>query len=263
MSVLNRRSLIAMSATGALAGIMRQRASARTGTSEMAEQKTKKVVLVHGAFTDGNCWSEVILRLGSKGYTVTAAQIPLTSLADDIAYIKNVLSRQSGPVVLVGHSWGGMVITEAGLSPSVTSLVYVSALVPDENESAIDLQNHGWPSSGMEGARPDDRNSLWFDPGYYGPALAGDLPPERIQLLAATQKPIAATSFGEKVVGTAWKKKPSWYLLSGNDRALAPELQSWMAHRSKAAITEVFSSHMSLISHADVVTGLIEDAAQA
>ncbi|MEE3622447.1 alpha/beta hydrolase [Nitrospirillum sp. BR 11752] len=223
----------------------------------------KNVVLVHGAFTDGSSWTEVIVRLQALGYTVTAVQNPLTSLADDVAATRRVLKRQDGPVVLVGHSWGGAVITEAGTAPNVAALVYVSALAPDQGEAVMDLQRHGPPSPGMQGAKPDADGLLWFDPAAFHDALAADVRLERAQLLAATQQPVAGRCFADKLSGAAWRDKPSWYLLSQDDRALAPELQAWMAQRMKASVVTVPSSHMSLISHADDVVRLVEKAARA
>lgn len=201
--------------------------------------------------------------LGSKAkdYNVTAVQNPLTSLADDVAATKRVLERQDGPVVLVGHSWGGAVITETGMSPNVAALVYVSALAPDAGESVADLQQHGPTSPGMQGARPDSNGLLWFDTASYRDALAADVPDERARVLAAVQQPVAVSCFGAKLSAAAWRDKLSWYLLSDKDNALAPDLQRWMAQRMKANTVTVPSSHMSLISHADAVAALIDIAA--
>ncbi|MFT3986832.1 alpha/beta fold hydrolase [Aestuariivirga sp.] len=220
------------------------------------------IILVHGAFTDGSIWRDVIGRLQARGSPVTAVQLPLTSLAEDVASTRVVIARQDRPVILVGHSWGGAVVTEAGNDERVQALVYIAALAPDAGESVADLQRHGPPPPGMEGARPDDRGFLWFDPDHYGNGLAGDLPPELVAVLAATQKPIALRSFGEKLTGAAWRNKPSFYLLSENDRALTPELQTFLAARMKAQTLTVAASHMSPVSQADAVVALIEQAAQ-
>lgn len=232
-------------------------------TQAIKSTKVRNVVLVHGAFTDGSCWSEVIIRLQARHYNVVAVQNPLTSLADDVAATKRVLGRMVGPVVLVGHSYAGAVISEAGIADHVAGLVYVSALAPDLGESIIDLQRHGPPSAGMRGAKPDRNGYLWFDPASYGSALAADVSAERVRVLAATQQPISGSCFAEKLTAAAWRKKPSWYLMSENDRALSPALQRWMAKRMKASTLAVPSSHMSLISHSDSVVALIEKASRA
>lgn len=223
----------------------------------------RNIVLVHGAFADGSNWSEVIVRLQAKGYHITAVQNPLTSLADDVAAARRVLARQDGPTILVGHSWGGAVITEAGAEPNVAGLVYVSALAPDAGESVMDLQQHGPASPGMAGAKPDARGFLWFDTDAFRDALAADVTVERAGVLASVQQPIAAASFGEKLTAAAWHDKPVWYVLSERDKALSPVLQRWMADRIKARTIAVPSSHMSLVSHAKEVADLIDQAARS
>ncbi|WP_246755407.1 alpha/beta fold hydrolase [Rhizobium lusitanum] len=223
--------------------------------------KVHNIVLVHGAFADGSSWAEVITLLQAKGYHITAVQNPLTSLADDVAATRRVLARQDGPTILVGHSWGGAVITEAGTEPNVAGLVYVSALAPDAGESVIDLQQHGPASEAMKGAVPDDKGLLWFDANAYRAGLAADVPAERAGVLAAVQKPIASASFGEKLKEAAWHRSPSLYVVSTNDKALSPDLQRWMAGRIGATTISVPSSHMSLISHSTEVSALIEKAA--
>jgi pimeloyl-ACP methyl ester carboxylesterase len=254
-----RRRILASLALGAAGQSWADRPRAQRESASRAA--ARNVVLVHGAFADGSSWSEVITRLQAAGYKVTAVQNPLTSLADDVASTRRVLERQDGPVILVGHSWGGAVITAAGVASNVVALVYVSALAPDAGESAADLQQHGPPSTGMRGARPDTSGALWFDPAAYADALAADVPVERVGVLAAVQQPIAAASFAEKLTVAAWHDKPSWFLLSENDKALSPQLQRWMARRMGAATVAVPSSHMSLISHAAAVVSLIEKAA--
>lgn len=256
-----RRRILASLALAAAGQAWADRPRAQRESASQAA--ARNVVLVHGAFADGSSWSEVITRLQAAGYKVTAVQNPLTSLADDVASTRRVLERQDGPVILVGHSWGGAVITAAGVAANVVALVYVSALAPDAGESAVDLQQHGAPSTGMQGARPDTSGALWFDPAAYADALAADVPMERVRVLAAVQQPIAAASFAEKLTVAAWDDKPSWFLLSENDKALSPELQRWMARRMGATTMAVPSSHMSLISHAAAVASLIEKAANA
>lgn len=221
------------------------------------------IVLVHGAFTDGSCWNDAILRLQALGYRASAVQNPLTSLADDVAATQRLLDRQEGPVVLVGHSWAGAVITQAGTAPNVAALVYVSALAPDAGEAVADLQQHGPPGPAMAAAEPDAHGLLWFDPERYHAGLAADVPAQRAYWMAAAQQPIAAACFGEKLTAAAWRHKPSHYLLSERDQALSPVLQRWMAERIGATIRAVPSSHMSLIAHAEAAAAVIVQAADS
>lgn len=221
------------------------------------------VVLTHGAFTDGSCWNDVIEILQKRRYTVLAVQNPLTSLAEDVAATLRTMQRTEGPIVLVGHSWGGAVITQAGLTPRVSALVYLSALAPDAGEQVTTLQQHGPAAQGMEAAEPDRAGFLWLPAAHYGAALAADVPPGRIRLMAATQQPIALRCFSDPVTGAAWRQTPSHYLVTEADQALSPVLQRWMAQRMGAAITSVQSSHMSMISHPRVVADVIESAAHA
>ena len=167
----NRRHLLAGGGATALIS-----AAARADAKPIRGKPSRNIVLVHGAFADGSCWSEVIVRLRAKGYNVSAVQCPLTSLADDVKATRRVLDRQTGPVILVGHSWGGTVITEAGEAPNVEGLVYVSALAPDAGEAVVDLQKHGPASDGMKGARPDGDGFLWFDHEAYAHGMAADVP---------------------------------------------------------------------------------------
>lgn len=220
------------------------------------------IVLVHGAFTDGSCWNEVILRLRVRGYRARAVSNPLTSLVDDVEATRRVLEQEGGPVVLVGHSWGGVVTTEAGVASKVAALVYISALAPDAGESVANLQKHGPSSPAMAAATPDAHGFLWFDPERYHAGLAADVPEPRAFCMAMTQQPIAASSFAEPVQAAAWRQKPSYYLLSEQDRALSPQLQRWMADRMRATVHSVPSSHMSLIAQADAATALIAHAAE-
>jgi len=220
------------------------------------------IVLVHGAFTDGSCWNEVILRLRARGYRARAVPMPLSSLADDVEATRRVLEQEAGPVLLVGHSWGGAVITQAGATSKVAALVYLSALAPDAGEAVADLQRHGPASPAMAAATPDAHGFLWFDPERYHAGLAEDVPEPRAFCMAMTQQPIAASSFGETVQAAAWRQKPSYYLLSEQDRALSPVLQRWMADRMHATVRSVPSSHMSLIAHADAAAALIALAAE-
>lgn len=228
----------------------------------MSASVVRNIVLVHGAFADGSSWSPVITRLQAMGYRVTAVQNPLTSLADDVAATIKVLQRQTGKVLLVGHSWAGVVITQAGNAPNVAGLVYLSALAPDSGESVADLlQRLGAPMSGMA---PDAEGLIWLDdPLQYRKVMAADLPLKAVQVLAASQQPIAAAAFDGKVAHAAWRDKPSWYLVTENDHALPPAVQKAIAQQLGATVSSVRSSHMSLLAHPDAVARLIDRAAIA
>jgi pimeloyl-ACP methyl ester carboxylesterase len=218
------------------------------------------IVLVHGAFVDGSSWSEVVAALQQRGCHVTAVQNPLTSLADDVAATRAVVERQPGKVLLVGHSWGGAVITAAGNLPQVAGLVYLSALVPDSGESVADmLQRLGAP---MQGLVPDRQGRLWLDePDMYARVMAADLPPARVRVLAATQQPISAAAFGDKLGHAAWHDKPSWYLMTARDQALPFSVQQHLARQAGARTLELPASHLALIAQPVPVADFIADAA--
>jgi pimeloyl-ACP methyl ester carboxylesterase len=220
----------------------------------------RNVVLVHGAWADGSSWSRVIPLLQDEGYRVTAVQIPLTSLAEDVAMTRRVLAAQQGPTVLAGHSYGGAVITAAGTdAPHVAGLVYVAAFAPDEGESLNDLNTK--PGPGQTNIRPDAQGFLWLDQDGFPDAFAGGVDRVQARVMAAVQKPIAARVFGDKISRPAWKSKPSWYLISENDRMILPVTQRSMAERMGANLVTVPASHASLVSHPGEVARVIMDAA--
>lgn len=227
-----------------------------------ATAAVRDIVLVHGAFTDGSIWSPVVQRLQRKGYRVTAVQNPLTSLADDVAATRRVLARQRGPVILVGHSWAGAVITEAGDTGNVKGLVYLSALVPDQGESVSDLLAR--LQSPMEGLQTDAQGFVWLDdPQAYRTVLAGDVAMDQVSVLAASQQPIAASAFTAPVTHAAWRSKPSWYLVTTQDRALAPTVQRRLASAINARTRSVAASHLALVSQPAAVADFIDAAARA
>ena len=230
-------------------------------TAASAAPAVRNIVLVHGAFADGSSWSPVIVRLQRMGYHVTAVQNPLTSLADDVAATERVMRRQAGGVLLVGHSWAGAVITEAGNAANVKGLVYLSALAPDDGESVADLlQRLGAPMTGLE---PDAQGLIWLDDaGQFQHVMAGDIPLKQARALAAVQQPIAAACFTEKVQHAAWHDKPSWYLRTTNDNALKPAVQQAIAEHIGATVVSIRSSHMSIVAHPDDVARLIDQAAR-
>ena len=222
----------------------------------------RDIVLVHGAFADGSSWQDVIPLLQRKGYRVTAVQNPLSSLADDVAATQRVLMRQGNAVLLVGHSWAGAAVTEAGNAPNVKGLVYLSALVPDSGESVAGLLAR--LQSPMEGLKPDADGLIWLDdPKAYAEVMAADVAPAKVRVLAAVQQPIAAAAFDGKVGLAAWRTKPSWYLVTDDDHALPPAVQRRLAQQIGAHSVAIKSSHLSMLSHARAVADFIDRAARA
>jgi pimeloyl-ACP methyl ester carboxylesterase len=221
----------------------------------------RNVVLVHGAFADGSSWAKVIPILQAKGFNVTAVQNPLTSLADDVAATQRVLEEQDGPVILVGHSWGGVVITEAGTDPKVVGLVYVAAFGPDQGEVVGDLGKPYPPPPALAAPIVDKQGFLSLSTDAVVKHFASDLPEKEARVVAATQVPIAGSAFGARVSGVAWKTKPSWYIVSKNDDAIAPDLERFFAKRMKATTTELPTSHVAMLSKPAAVAAVIMDAA--
>lgn len=228
--------------------------------AESNPSRINNIVLVHGAFSDGSSWTEVIKILQKKGYNVTAVQNPLTSLEDDVLATKRVLKRQKGDVLLVGHSWGGAVISEAGNETNVKGIVYISALAPNSNESVVDLLTR--MHAPMEGLNPDNEGFIWLDePTVYKKVMAADLSIKEVAQLAALQQPISVKAFMGKISNAAWQSKPSWYLITDGDNALPTVIQQKIAENIKAHTTTIQSSHMSLKSHSHDVVKIIEEAA--
>jgi pimeloyl-ACP methyl ester carboxylesterase len=244
-----------------LAGVLSTGAAAQMIAPADVKNRVKNIVLVHGAWADGSSWSKVIALLQAKGLHAVAVQIPLTSLADDIATTKRAIALQDGPVVLVGHSYGGAVITEAGNDPKVVGLVYVAAFAPGEGESVAGMSKP-YPAAplGVE-LRPDAEGFLTITPKGIAEDFAQDLPNSETQVLAATQGPTAAAAFGATITTAAWKTKPSWFVIAGNDRAIPPELEKAEAARMKATAITLASSHLAMLSHSAEVAELIELAA--
>lgn len=221
----------------------------------------KNVVLVHGAWADGSSWSKLIPLLEAKGLHVVAVQNPLTSLADDVAATKRAISLQDGPVVLVGHSYGGAVITEAGNDPKVVALVYVAAFAPADGESVATTGKPYPPSPLSAEVRPDAHGFLTVTAKGIAEDFAQDLPSNEQKILTATQGPTAAAVFGANITAAAWKSKPSWFVIAGNDRAIPPELERAEAAAMRATSITLPSSHVPMLSHPKEVAELIEQAA--
>ncbi|MGF6728291.1 pimeloyl-ACP methyl ester carboxylesterase [Paraburkholderia youngii] len=249
--------------TPALAQTAAAPATASTPPVAALGGPVRNIVLVHGAFVDGSSWNGVVAKLQQKGYHVSSVQNPLTSLADDVAATRRVLDRENGPVLLVGHSWGGVVITEvAANAPNVAGLVYVAALAPQLHESAMDVMKAGGPMPAGQSISKDANGFLWLDRARYHADLAADVPETVTRVLAAAQVPIAASAFDEPVDQVGWKDKPSWYVLTTKDRAVSPDLQKMIAGRIGAKVVPVASSHLAPVSHAGAVAEAIDHAAR-
>ncbi len=220
------------------------------------------IVLVHGAFVNASSWSKVIPLLEAKGLHAVAAQIPLTSFADDVAATKRAIALQEGPVLLVGHSYAGAVITEAGNDPKVAGLLFVAAFAPAEGESVSDIAKTYPAAPGSTEVRPDNFGYLKLTARGMDEDIAEDLSPSERKVLTATQGPTAAADFGAKVVSAAWKSKPSWYVVAGNDRMVSPKLEQDTADRIKAKSITIPSSHIVMLSHPRELASFIEEAAK-
>jgi len=216
------------------------------------------IVLVHGAWADGSGWHGVHEILHARGYNVSVVQNPLTSLAGDVAAADRVLARQNGPTLLVGHSYGGAVITEAGNAAKVAGLVYVAAFVPDAGES-IESLIEGEPRALLQ---PSADGFLFFNPALFAQVFAHDLTTSQGGFLAAAQAPPAAAAFSAKVAQAAWRTRRSWYVLATEDRVIPPAAQRLMARRANAAITDVRGSHAVYISQPRAVAEAIDAAAR-
>jgi pimeloyl-ACP methyl ester carboxylesterase len=230
----------------------------------LAASPKPAIVLVHGAFADASGWSRVIPILERDGYFVTAVQIPLTSLSDDVATAKRVVDSQKGPVVLVGHSYGGAVITGAAAgSPNVKALVYLAAFAPDGGE-ALGAPGAKFAQPPLNSALiPDSAGFLYVDRAKFHDAFCKDLPEAEARVMAATQKPLSGSVFEASVSAAAWKTVPSWYVVSSQDRAINPELERFYAKRMGATTSEISASHVAFLSHPSEVAKVILAAAAA
>jgi pimeloyl-ACP methyl ester carboxylesterase len=236
-------------------------ATAIAASSGTAFAAVKAIVLVHGALADGSGWRAVYDILKHDGYSVSIVQEPLTSLADDVAATKRVLERQSEPVVLVGHSYGGTVISVAGTDPKVKALVYVAALQPDAGESTGQLVASMKAVS--DDIKPTSDKFLFLDPAKFPADFAADLPKDVAEFMAISQAPVSAEAFSAKLPDVAWHDKPSYGIVATQDKALNPDLERWMYKRSGAKVTEVQASHAVYMSQPAAVAKVIEDAARS
>lgn len=254
---MTRRALIA-----ALGGAVLAAADSPAGAqpAKAPAPRARNVVLVHGAFADGSSWAGVIGVLQGMGLHATAVQNPLTTLADDVAATRRALALQDGPTVLVGHSYGGVVISEAGNDPKVSALVYVAALAPDAGEAFEDLAKRFPTPPGGATIRAHDGYAQLEEDGFVT-YFAPDLPKEQARVLAAVQGPIGAGLFGEKTTVAAWRSKPCWYAVSAQDQIIAPDYERFVAQRMGATTVEFQASHASPVSQPEAVAKLIAAAA--
>jgi pimeloyl-ACP methyl ester carboxylesterase len=227
-----------------------------------AAEGVRNVVLVHGAWADGSSWAKVIPLLEKAGLNAVAVQNPLTSFADDLAATKRAIALQDGPVILVGHSWGGVVISEAGVDPKVAGLVYVAALVPDVGEVVGDLGKDFAAPPGLAEARPDADGYLTLTTKGVMDFFAPDLPVGERKIVAATQGATNSTVFGAKIANAAWKTKPTWYVVAANDQMIQPDLERKFAKTMNANTITLASSHVAMLSHPSEVAKLIIEAAR-
>jgi pimeloyl-ACP methyl ester carboxylesterase len=220
----------------------------------------RNVVLLHGAWADGSCWTEVIARLQAAGLHVTAVQHPLTSLAEAVKATNWVLAQQDGPTVLVGHSWSGTLVSEVGTDPKVSALVYIAARAPDVGEDFLALQAKFPNTPARAGVENHDGVTVLTEDAYLR-YFAGDIPVARAHVLYATQQPTAATLFAEKTDAAAWHDKPTFYAVSTKDMTISPAFERFLAQRMAAKTIELPASHLSMISHPKEIANLILAAA--
>jgi pimeloyl-ACP methyl ester carboxylesterase len=252
---MNRRTFVSMVTAGAVGTLIRGAAAA-----PQAAPAVRNVVLVHGLFADGSCWTEVIARLQAAGLNATSVQNPLTTLPEAVAAAERVLARQDGPTVLVGHSFSGMIVTEAGMHPNVSSLVYVAARAPDADEDYTALAKT-YPAPPASAGIVFDGDEGRLSEAAFLRDFGGDLPEKKAKVLYAVQQPFNKALLAGKTTNAAWRSKPSYYAVSTEDRTINPDLQRFMAKRMGARTLEVKGSHLALISHPDKIAQLILEAA--
>src|ERR1700719_2537073 len=235
------------------------------GENTMAQTKStavvKNIVLVHGGLVDGSGWKDVYKILKKDGYTVSIVQEPTISLPDDVAVTKRVIDSQNGPVILVGHSYGGVVITEAGNDPKVAGLVYVTAFAPDKGESAASLIKNARPGAPVPPILPPQDGYLFLDKAKFPAAFAADVSPDVASFMADSQVPWGVEALSGAITQPAWRAKPSWYLITTEDKMIPPDAQRAMSKRAGSTVVEVKSSHAVYVSQPQAVAHLIEKAA--
>jgi pimeloyl-ACP methyl ester carboxylesterase len=222
------------------------------------------IVLVHGAWADGSSWSAVVERLQSEGYSVIAPQFPETSLADDVARLRQVLNRQTGPTIVVGHSYGGQIMTALGVdAPNVVGLVYIAAFGLDEGESLGALLGAGPPTPALAHLLVDEQGFAWLPEEDFVAHFASDVDPVKARVMYAVQQALSMSTFEDVMGVPAWKSHPTWYLVATEDQAIPPDAERMFAQRMGASTVEVPSSHVAMVSHPDEVARLIRASAQS
>ena len=219
------------------------------------------IVLIHGGFVDGSGWEGVYQLLKKDGYKVSIVQNPTTSLADDVAFTKRVIAAEPGKVLLVGHSYGGVVVTEAGTDPQVAGLVYIAAFAPDKGESVASLIANPPPGAPVPPILPPQDGFLLLDPAQFAASFAADVDEATASFMAASQVPWGVAALAGEVTSPAWKTKPSWYLVATDDKMIPPPAQRQMSRRAGSVVTEVAGSHAVYVSHPEAVAALIRQAA--
>ena len=230
--------------------------------SQATASAVRNVVLVHGGFVDGSGWQGVYNELQKNGYNVTVVQNPTTSLADDVAVTRRALATQTGPAILVGHSYGGAVITEAGNDPKVAGLVYIAAFAPDKGESVSALIKDPPPGAPVPPILPPQHGYLFLDTGKFAAAFAGDVAKDKAEFMADSQVPWGLEALNGTITEPAWKTKPSWYLVATEDKMIPPPAQRVMSKRAGATVVEASGSHAIYVSKPEAVAALIEKAAK-
>jgi pimeloyl-ACP methyl ester carboxylesterase len=230
--------------------------------ADKASAALAAVVLVHGGFVDGSGWEDVYKILKQDGYKVSIVQNPTLSLADDVAATKRVLAAQSGPVILVGHSYGGVVITEAGNDPKVTGLVYIAAFAPDKGESVAALIRDPQPGAPVPPILPPQDGYLFLDKAKFAASFAADVAKDKAEFMANSQVPWGVAALSGTITNPAWKSKPSWYLIATEDKMIPPAAQQAMSKRAGSTVVEVKGSHAIYVSKPQAVATLIENAAK-
>jgi pimeloyl-ACP methyl ester carboxylesterase len=249
--------------TTALAAGASQSALGAESKAAQGAKPTKTVVLVHGAFADGSSWNKIIPLLQAKGLNVVAVQNPLTSLGDDVTFARRAIDAQSGPVVLVGHSWGGSVITQAGDHEKVKALVYVAAFAPSAGETSVDGIKAFPPAIGLKSPQVDKSGFLTLSGETIAAHFAQDLSPAETNLITTTQGAVRGANFEEKLTVAAWQTKPSWYIVAEQDYMIQPDAQRALAKKINAKVTSLPASHVPMLSRPRDVANVIIDAADS
>jgi len=260
---LPRLQTLRLAAMVALLGLLAISTFSGKAETQMSQpQHVRNIVLVHGAWADGSSWNKIIPLLQQNGFHVTAVHLPFTTLAEDAATVRRALALQDGPAILVGHSYGGAVITEAGSDPNVAALVYVAAFAPDLGQSAGELNNQYPPPSGGKEIRPDANGFLQITDKGVAEDFAQDLTTPEKQIIAAIQGQVSGPNeLGAKVTTAAWKQKPTFYIVADQDRMISPELERKFAAQMHAKTIHISSSHVPMLSHPVQVAEFIASAA--